>query len=82
MNNVIRIVSDILEQKSSKSAEEIAQLVDDQLASIGVSRVREEWTETKNDSSCSSCVAVRTCYRVNHGDGTYSKEWCGDWHCY
>jgi hypothetical protein len=80
---LLRIVSVTLSTGAGNSAAEIAAAIEAALERAGIKgRPLESWTEQRNDSSCTSGVAVRTCYRVNHGDGTYSETWCDPWHCF
>lgn len=79
MNDVAKRVREILEQNSSKSGEEIAQIVDREIEGIGATS-KTEYDERKNDPSCPSGLALRKCWKLDHGDGT-SSTWCDPWHC-
>lgn len=62
------------------AAHELADRVSEALGGPHA-KVREQWNETRTDNDCPSGAAGRTCYRVNHGDGSYSETWCDGWSC-
>lgn len=77
-------MTEVLQAEKGKQASEITQAVDKMLAGGDTKAAREEWIETQVNSNCTSSAGnleQRTCYRVNHGDGTYSPTWCGNWAC-
>ncbi|RVU00394.1 hypothetical protein EOD41_13015 [Mucilaginibacter limnophilus] len=80
---LIKEISEILKDAHSRPASETNKLIDKKLAEPGTKGVREEWTEARVNSSCDNYgnIEERTCYKVNHGDGTSSPPWCDDWHC-
>jgi hypothetical protein len=84
MSEIRKVVSEVITQHRDKlphSADEITKQVDEKLAAIGWRGARQDWDETRNDSSCAPGVSTRICHKVNHGDGTSSETWCDAWHC-
>ncbi len=82
MSEVLKAVAKAKAATQGQPAKDVAAAVSEELHKAGQIRQLEHWSEQRHNASCPSGVEARTCYRVNHGDGTYSEPWCDGWFCF
>lgn len=83
MTSAIEVAKRLVASNRDKSAEDIVALVNAELsASDQPSRIEEYDRESRLNPDCPNGSEFRIAWRVNHGDGSYSDPWWGDWTCY
>lgn len=79
-SNLVDITSRVLRDTKGKSHQEIVDEMNRVLADTGAEGV-VSWDETRRNDNCASYAETRKCHYVDHGDGTKSETWCGEWSC-
>lgn len=83
MTDAIEIARRLVVSLRGKSAEAVIALVNAELSAEHKPKKIEEYDrESRLNPDCANGSEFRIAWRVNHGDGTYSDPWWGDWTCY
>lgn len=76
-NDLSEAMSKLLRENENATVEELNEKL---RGTHPDNRIIEQWTEERDESSCSSGKEIRKCATTDSGDGS-SHTHCGGWHC-